>query len=158
MNGCEVVYRASSPHPIVSSEQFEIQNRARALDNSMYVLAPNVGTYYLDDTEDTPIDTFGGNSMIVNHRGQIVGQQKYGGVSTWVSDVVDVATMRHHRANSQWTNSMKDLKTEIYSLPYEKPIYPKNLYLDREPMKHDEYNEKVTKRQIALLQERDIWK
>ena len=53
---------------------------------------------------------------------------------------------------------MKDLKTEIYQLPYEKPIYPKNLYLNREPMKHDEYNEKVSKRQVALLQERDIWK
>ncbi|MFT7461507.1 MAG: beta-ureidopropionase [Planctomycetota bacterium] len=158
MNGCEVVYRASSPHPIVSNDQFEIQNRARALDNTMYVLAPNVGTYYLDDKEDTPIDTFGGNSMIVNHRGQIVGKQRYGGVSTWVSGTVDIAAMRHHRANSQWTNSMKDLKTEIYRLPYEEPIYPKNLYLNREPMKHDEYNKKVTKRQIDLLHERDIWK
>ena len=31
---------------------------------------------------------------------------------------------------------------------YEKPIYPKNLYLKRAPMKHKEYREKVIKRQI----------
>jgi beta-ureidopropionase len=50
------------------------------------------------------------------------------------------------------------LRTEIYSIPYETPIYPKNLYLKREPMKHAEYFEKVTKKQIALMQKRKIWK
>jgi len=40
---------------------------------------------------------------------------------------------------------------------YEEPIYPKNLYLDREPMKHDEYREQVIEKQIALMHERDIW-
>ena len=53
---------------------------------------------------------------------------------------------------------MKDLKTEMYQIIYEQAIYPKNLYLDRAPMKHAEYAEKVTKRQIALMHERDIWK
>ena len=41
---------------------------------------------------------------------------------------------------------------------YEKPIYPKNLYLKREPMKHGEYRQKVIKRQIRLMHERGIWK
>ena len=45
MNGAEVVYRASFPHR--ASDAFEIQTRARALDNNIYVIAPNVGTYYL---------------------------------------------------------------------------------------------------------------
>src|SRR5260370_38632008 len=53
---------------------------------------------------------------------------------------------------------MKDLRTELYQMLYEQPIYPKNLYLDREPMKHAEYREKVIQRQIALLHERDVWK
>ena len=158
MNGCEVVYRASIPHPAASNEYFEVQNRARALDNNMYVLAPNLGTYFLTQESDTPIDTFGGASMFVNYRGQIVGRQDYGGASTFVSGPIDIAALRHHRANSKWTNWMKDLRTELYQIVYEEPIYPKNLYADREPMKHDEYREKVTKRQIALLQERGIWK
>jgi hypothetical protein len=41
---------------------------------------------------------------------------------------------------------------------YEKPIYPKNLYLKREPMKHAEYRQKVIKRQIRLMHERGVWK
>jgi predicted amidohydrolase len=158
MNGCEVVYRASIPHPAASNDYFEIQNRARALDNNFYVIAPNMGTYYLTRESDTPIDTFGGASMIVNYRGQIVGKQSYGGVSTFISGPIDIAALRHHRASSKWTNWMKDLKTEMYQIIYEQAIYPKNLYLDRAPMKHAEYAEKVTKRQIALMHERDIWK
>src|SRR5918912_701353 len=47
MNGAEVVYRASYPHPATGNEYFEIQSRARALDNNLYIVAPNMGTYYL---------------------------------------------------------------------------------------------------------------
>lgn len=54
-------------------------------------------------------------------------------------------------------NWMKDLRTELYQMLYEQPIYPKNLYLDREPMKHDEYREKVIQKQIDLMHERGIW-
>ena len=45
MNGAEVVYRASFPHR--ASDAFVVQTRARALDNNMYVIAPNLGTYHL---------------------------------------------------------------------------------------------------------------
>ena len=41
MNGAEVVYRASFPHR--ASDDFVVQNRARALDNNFYVVAPNIG-------------------------------------------------------------------------------------------------------------------
>ena len=44
-----------------------------------------------------------------------------------------------------------------YTLLYEQPIYPKNLYLDREPMKHAEYREKVINKQIELMHEHGIW-
>ena len=43
LNGAEVVYRASYPHPATGNEIFEIQSRARALDNNMYVVAPEHG-------------------------------------------------------------------------------------------------------------------
>jgi beta-ureidopropionase len=41
---------------------------------------------------------------------------------------------------------------------YSEAIYPKNLYLTREPMKHREYRRKVIDRQIALMHQRGIWK
>ena len=87
MNGAEVVYRGSYPHPATGNELFEIQSRARALDNNMYIVAPNLGSYYLYPDSDLPIDTFGGRSFVINHRGQIVGKQEYGGTSTYVAGV-----------------------------------------------------------------------
>lgn len=158
MNGAEIVYRASIPHPAASNDYFEIQTRARALDNNMFVIAPNMGTYHLTADSETPIDTFGGRSLIVDYRGQIVGRQDYGGVSTSVCGPVNVEALRHHRQSSSWTNWMKDLRTELYQIVYEQPIYPKNLYLDRAPMKHAEYAEKVTRVQVKLMQDRGIWK
>src|SRR5260370_38665419 len=78
LNGSEVVYRASYPHPATGNELFEIQSRARALDNNMYVVAPNMGTYYLFPEETTPIDTFGGRGLIINYRRPIASRQRYG--------------------------------------------------------------------------------
>ena len=158
LNGAEVVYRASIPHPAASNDYYEIQSRARALDNNMYILAPNMGTYYLNADSEAPIDTFGGASMIIDYRGQIVGKQSYGGVSTSVCGPINIEALRHHRTTSKWTNWMKDLRTEMIQIIYEQPIYPKNLYLDREPMKHEEYRTKVTEKQIELMVDRDIWK
>ena len=158
LNGAEVVYRGSYPHPATGNELFEIQSRARALDNNMYVVAPNMGSYYIDATSDIPIDTFGGRSFIIDYRGQIVGRQEYGGVSTYVAGVIDIEAMRYHRDNAQWDNWLKDLRTELYQLLYSEAIYPKNLYLKREPMKHQEYRREVIDRQIALMHDRGIWK
>lgn len=158
MNGAEVVYRASYPHPATGNEMFEIQSRARALDNNMYIVAPNMGTYYLFAEEDTPIDTFGGRSFIIDYKGRIVGRQDYGAGSTYVGGVIDIEAMRDHRARAQWDNWMKDLRTELYQIVYKDPIYPKNLYMDRAPYNHAEYREEVTDKQIALMHKRGIWK
>jgi predicted amidohydrolase len=158
LNGAEVVYRASYPHPATGNEYFEIQSRARALDNNMYIVAPNMGTYYLFAEENTPIDTFGGRSFIIDYKGRIVGRQDYGAGSTYVAGVIDIEALRYHRASAQWDNWLKDVRTELYQILYEQPIYPKNLYLARPPMKHAEYKENVIRRQIRLLHERGVWK
>lgn len=157
MNGAEVVYRGPFPHPAAGNEIYEIQSRARALDNNFYVVAPNLGTYYLFPEETTPIDTFGGRSFIINYKGQIVGRHDYSGGSSYVAGVIDIEALRDHRERALWDNWMKDLRTELYQILYEQPIYPKNLYLNREPMKHAEYREKVIKRQIQLMHDRGIW-
>ena len=123
----------------------------------MYIVAPNLGSYSLH-SGDTPIDTVGGRSFIIDYRGQIVGRQEYGGASTYVAGVIDIEALRHHRDNAQWDNWLKDLRTELYQLLYREPIYPTNLYLNREPMKHQEYRRQVIEKQIALMPQRGIWK
>src|SRR2546421_427116 len=155
MNGAEVVYRASYPHPHTGNEFFEIQSRARALDNNFYVIAPNLATYYLDADSKIPIDTFGGRSFVIDYKGRIVGQHLYGAGSSYVAGTIDIDALRHHRTHAQWDNWMKDLRTEIYQLVYEEPIYPKNLYLDRAPFTHAEFREQVIAKQINTMIERD---
>lgn len=158
LNGCEIAYRTAFPHPGTTSGMGEIQNRARALDNNMYVLAPNCAAFHGSVTSRIPIDAFGGRSMIVDYRGNIVGHVPYGGTSTVVSGIVDIGALRHQRLTSPWTNWVKDLRTELYQLVYEQPIYPKNLYADRAPFNHHDYRENVTLPQIELMKARGIWK
>jgi predicted amidohydrolase len=157
MNGAEVVYRGPYPHPNAANGLFEIQNRARALDNNFYLIACNVGTYYLHSDSDVAIDTFGGGSAVIDYRGQVVGRHDNSGASSWVAGPVDVGALRRFRANAQWDNWMKDLTTEQYQLIYEEPVYPKNLYLDRAPYTHEGYRREVIDKQIKLMHERDIW-
>lgn len=86
-----------------------------------------------------------------------MGRQEYGAGATYVAGVIDIEALRDHRGRAQWDNWLKDVRTELYGLLYEQPIYPKNLYLERPPMKHAEYREQVIEKQIQLLQERGIW-
>ena len=158
MNGCEIAYRGPYPAPGVMSGMFGVQNRARALDNNMYVIGMNLGTYLLDSDSTIPIDTFSGGSQIVDYRGQIVTEVPSGGGSTWIAGTINIEALRHFRQTAQWDNWLKDLTTEQYQLIYERPIYPKNLYLKRKPYTHTQYRDKVTRRQVALLQKLGIWK
>ena len=98
MNGAEVVYRASMPAPFTENDVFEISNRARALENNMYIVAPNIGSYHLyPEGRHFGIDAGGGQSMIVDYRGQIVGKQRDTNGSTFVSGVINIEALRHHR-------------------------------------------------------------
>jgi len=138
MNGAEVVYRASLPVPFTQNDMFEISNRARALENNMYILAPNIGGYHLYPDSGTPIDAGGGQSMVVDYKGAIVGKQRDTNGSTYVTGVINIEALRHHRAHAQVSNWLKDVRTEMAQIIYEQPIYPKNLYLNRIPGRHAE--------------------
>jgi beta-ureidopropionase len=158
LNGAEVVYRASLPAPFTQNDMFEISNRARALENNMYMIAPNMSSYYVFPDSETPIDAVGGQSMIVDHRGAIVGKQLSSNGSTFVTGVVNVEALRHHRQSAQVTNWTKDIRAELAQIVYEKPIYPKNLYVDAIPGRHADYKRDVLDRQVHMMQERGIWK
>ena len=150
MNGAEVVYRASLPAPFTENDFFEISNRARALENNMYIVAPNIGGYHLYPDSETPIDAGGGQSMIVDYRGadrrQAARHQR-----------LDLCRRRrstsrrcvHHRQRSQVTNWRKDIRAELAQIIYEQPIYPKNLYPDKIPGRHAEYKRDVIDRRFG---------
>jgi hypothetical protein len=74
-----------------------------------------------------------------------------------VAGTIDIDALRYHRTHAQWDNWMKDLRTEIFQLIYEEPIYPKNLYAERAPYNHAEFKREVIDKQIEKLVERGAW-
>jgi len=146
INGAEIMYRPSYPEPWVSgsAQTFSVQNRAHAVNNTMYVLAPNVGNYYPvpweTGTEISPVNVTGGNSMIIDYQGRVI----HNFPSTddgYAAAAIHIEELRKFRAQSKMTNYLKDIRVEQYKLIYEAAerkggIFPKNLWMDQPPRKH----------------------
>ena len=157
MNGAEIIYRPSYPEPYVSNGLWEVQNRARALDNTCYVVAPNAAGYAPSETSPFPIDMFGGQSMIVDYQGRILTNHASGGTASWAGAVIDIEALRQYRARAMWGNWLKDLRTEQFRMIYEEPIYEKNRCIAEPPLKHAE-NDEVVRAATERMFERGIWK
>jgi predicted amidohydrolase len=134
-NGAEILYRASLPEPWVSRGIFEVQNRARAVDNTCYMVAPNTGSLIVagpEGTEPTSIGgALGGRSSIYGFRGEVLAS------STVVDDCyvaaqVNIEELRHYRENSRFQNWMPYLRSEIFAHLYDEPVWPMN----QPPLQH----------------------
>lgn len=132
MNGAEIIIRPTLIEPAIQNGMWELQNRAHAMFNSAYVVAPNLGPEYRDDGGMQ--DLFGGQSMIVGPRGQILSQQRgWTSGDSFVVTTLDIEALRRARVANGLYNQFKDLRTEQYRAIYDKPIYPKNQYADAPP-------------------------
>ncbi len=157
LNGAELVYRPSEAMPMTGSGypgggSWMVQNRGHAEFNSVYMLCPNVGPVYVHPKIRHPFDVGGGNSHIVNYRGEVISYQASGS-NTMVAAIIDIESLRQYRVmnlNSNWT---KDLRTELFKRMYEKSIHPRNLWLEQEPMHHAEVDE-IYRGNIRRLMER----
>jgi len=155
VNGAEIIYRCSFAEPWVGRGVWEIQNRARALDNTCYVVAPNLGVYQVDPDDLAPIDVAGGNSMIVDYRGSIMAQHQPG-TNSWTGATIDIGALRDFRQRSGIGSWLKELKTEVYKLIYEEPMYPKNFYLESPEKKHADRHQRYRESAMSLI-ERGVW-
>lgn len=132
MNGAEIMIRATLIEPQVMQGMWELQNRAHAMFNQMIVISPNLGPQV--GADGGFFDVFGGQSMIVDHKGHIlVKQPGMANGDSFVSTVIDIEALRRARIANGVTNWFKDLRTEQYAAIYEEPIYEKNQYLKELP-------------------------
>jgi predicted amidohydrolase len=132
MNGAEIIIRPTLIEPAIMHGHWELQNRAHAMFNQAYVVAPNLGPEVRPD--GSMQDLFGGQSMIVDPRGNIVAKQTgWTSGDSFVTTVIDVEALRRIRVANGLGNQFKDLRTEQYRAIYDKPIYPKNQYLETPP-------------------------
>lgn len=160
MNGAEIIYRPTFPgpwagQPYGSEGWFAIQNRARALDNSCYVIAPNMGPYFPHAEYDGPGRTDIGHSMIVGFRGEILAMAQCG-CETYAATPINVQELREFRARSLIGNWLKDIRTEQFKIIYEKARFPKNIWLKEPPGKHADYK-RIFKQQIEKLLDEGVW-
>lgn len=132
MNGAEIIIRATLIEPQTSNGMWELQNRAHAMFNQVVVVSPNLGPQ-VDDTGNL-YDLFGGQSMIVDHKGRVLTKQEgVSGGDSFVSSVIDVEALRRSRIANSVTSWFKDLRTEQYAAIYSEPIYGKNQYAEELP-------------------------
>ncbi len=157
LNGCEIAYRGPYPSAFFAG----IQNRARALDNNMYVIGSSVGPALPppdDGLAGGAMDTSWRHSMVVDYTGRVLAEMTHGGAATFLTATIDVESLRDYRIRSAWGTWLKDLPTEQYLLLYENPIFPKNLWLSRPPVSAQEYRDQVLAAQVQLMIERGIWR
>ena len=154
MNGAEVIYMPGYPEPWTNMGWYEIQNKARALDNTCYVVAPNCGPWFLEKDSKVPMDVFGGKSQIVDHTARVIAEHPSGDYG-FASAIIDIEALRYYRSNAFFGNWMKDLRVEVYRTIYEEPIYPKNLWMDRPPQARP-VRDQYLRESIQRLQERGL--
>jgi beta-ureidopropionase len=144
-NGAEVVYRPSEAIPMTNNTYpgggtWLIQNQAHAHFNSVYMLCPNVGPVFLHAQMKHPYDIGGGSSHIVDYQGKVMSYSA-SGYNTAVSAVIDIEALRQFRVMNLNSNWIKDLRTEIFRRMYEKPLYPANLWMKKDPERHEKVDE-----------------
>jgi len=145
LNGAEVVYRPSEAMPMTANSYpggggWMIQNRGHAQFNSLYMICPNTGPVYLHPRTKHPIDIAGGNSHIVDYHGNIMSYSA-SSHNTMVAGIIDIEALRQFRVMNLNSNWMKDLRTELFRKMYEQAIHPKNLWMEQDPLPHEEVDQ-----------------
>lgn len=142
MNGAEVVARNSYPF----YERFELQNRAHAHFNNMYVIGTNGLVLYLPGDPD-PLPGFETVGHVIDYMGMVIARNQYPAPGETVTHAtINIEELRYARFHSLWQNWLAQLRIEEYILPYQYALnmgglYPKNLAMEEPPVKsrlHDD--------------------
>jgi predicted amidohydrolase len=129
--GAEVIVKMAWAEPCIMDGYWEVINRARALDNVCYIVAPNFGPYFTHPGVDAPYMLAGGHSMIVDYRGNIVRKADHGNTA-FVPGEINIKGLREYRANSPIGSMPAQMRSSLWKQIYERwPEYPKNLYLNK---------------------------
>jgi predicted amidohydrolase len=127
LNGAEILYRASLPEPWVSRGIWDVQNRARAADNTAYLVAPNCGALIMPGNPPTVVGgALGGRSMICGYKGEVLAQSTIQD-DAYVAAEIDIEALRHYRQTARFQNWLPYLRSEIYRSLYAEPVWPKGL-------------------------------
>lgn len=132
LNGAEVLLRQVYHEPYVNNGWWEVQNRSFAIHNNAYVVATNLGPQSFGP--DQPLyDIGGGKSMIVDFKSNILIQREFSAADTFVSECLDIESLRRYRLHNGFGRWFKDMRMEQFVPIYQRTIYPGNQYLENPP-------------------------
>lgn len=156
-NGAEIVFRPSEALPMTGNGggSWMVQNRAHAEFNNLYMLCPNIGSIYLNNQSEHPVNISGGNSHIVDYQGNVMSHSASAD-NTFVSAIINIEALRQFRVMNLNSNWMKDLRMELFKKMYEPTIHPKNLWMNQDPLHHEEVDE-IYRENIQRLVDRGSW-
>ncbi|HKZ03337.1 MAG TPA: nitrilase-related carbon-nitrogen hydrolase [Pyrinomonadaceae bacterium] len=122
-NGAEVLVRVSAyMDPWGATEPMDwwtVVNRARAIENTAYVVAANQGA----SLKHYPPYSWPGGSQVVDYDGRILAAASPGPGERIVVAPVDISALRHERASRRGHHMLAHLRTEAYSV-YQRHQYP----------------------------------
>ena len=160
LQGAEIIYRPSEALLMTGTGagrggSWMIQNQGHAEFNSLYMVCPNIGPVYFHPKTEFPVNISGGNSHIVDYRGEIMAHQN-NNFNTFVGAIIDIEALRNYRTMNLNSNWLKDLRSELFKRMYDVPIYPKNLWLNQNPGRHEDVD-KYYKDSIQRFLDRGVY-
>jgi predicted amidohydrolase len=132
LRGADLIVTMAYPEPIVSRGWWEVRNRYIAMYNSLYLVCTNFGPYYTTPDSPSPYTLSGGNSMIVNYRGEVLCHAKHPS-EAYVSAEIDIMALRDYRSRSGMSFPfLAQMRSSLWKKIYEQwPEWPKNLYVQK---------------------------
>ena len=124
-NGAEVLIRVSAymdPWGATAPmDWWTVINRARAIENTAYVVASNQGA----SAAHYPPFSWPGGSMVVDYDGRILAQADPGPCEKVVVATIDVEALRAERRRRRGHDMLAHLRPEAYPV-YRRPGYPQS--------------------------------
>lgn len=158
LNGAEVLIRPTAYFEPMTSEPTDwwtVLNRARAIENTCYVVAPTRGN--IVGPPGMAREWSGGRSQIIDFEGRILCMNKTTGECV-IGAVIDVEHLRKRRKRGHWFNHLAHLRTEAYVKVYQKAkCWPDNQWAARRPADYSDLLQ-ASKMSVEGLVKKGIYK
>lgn len=149
LNGAEVIlFPISTFEPI--HQQYHLVCRARAFENNVYLVSPNVGYTF---SKERP-EAVAGNSIIVDYLGRPLIATGATGETT-ISTSIDIEALRCYRESNTFS-LLAWVRNEVYLPTYTKVMHPANQFLNQ-PKTTIAEEATVQRKTIESLLERHIF-
>ncbi|MBM3791740.1 MAG: nitrilase [Acidobacteria bacterium] len=126
MRGAEVFVHSNSESTGLECAPKDTAKRARAFENSAYVVSANTGG--LEDTA-IPAGSADGGSKVVDYQGRVLAEASTG-ESMSAYAVIDLQALRRHRRRPGMMNMLARQRFELYAQSYASfSFYPANTML-----------------------------